>query len=879
MNKFLCKIGGLSKSVAKWVSKRLSWFNNRKIITKLLSGFFLITFILSSAGYIGISNIKYLLNKSEDMFNKLNTPAIYITRLNESFYRLQSIMIESVSSEKSGVLYVNDIKKEQNNIMNINEGLESTWMDNEKDIAKKYKESINTFLPLVDRFAELLQRGNKDDARWLLYQNNEFNTAFERVEKNIQKLTNSKVENGNTQLKINQQIGSKALVFMIAIILLAVIISIFIGMYISFIISKPIINLTCIAAKLAEGDSTVSPEIFANDEVGALSKAFSNMVKNIREQALTVEKVGNGESDIFIEPKSENDILSMGIQKVVNTFDDLMCEINYLLSESKKQNFNAIGDINKFQGRNKDIIEGINQTLEVVREKIFWYESILDSIPFPICVTDLGLNLTFINKPVEVSLSTTRKEVLGLNCNESNTILNRTGEVIERLKNNETQIYAEFHDSNFQIDSSYLYDLKGNKIGHVEVLQNITSRIKAQNYQRKEVEKLSKNLKLFAEGNLNLNLSVDDCDEYTIEEYNNFVEINNNLEVAIKSISNYINEVKNVLSKMSEGNLRLSIKSDYKGDFVEIKKSLNNIIDSLNSVIGDVNSSAIQVAAGAKMVSEGSTDLSQGASEQASSVEELTAAIAEVASQTKNNAVIANETNELTLKVKENAVQGNVYMEEMLKSMEEINESCQNISKIIKVIDEIAFQTNILALNASVEAARAGQQGRGFAVVAEEVRNLASRSAEAAKETSTLIENSLNIAKKGTLKAQQTYNELSIIVEGVEKASEFVSGIAQSSDEQANAIAQINRGIEQVSKVVQTNSATAEESSATSEQLSSQADRLKHTVGKFILKDEYQFDIDDESRPIQEIDEAEIQEIKSQNEIKIDLDDKDFGKY
>jgi len=260
--------------------------------------------------------------------------------------------------------------------------------------------------------------------------------------------------------------------------------------------------------------------------------------------------------------------------------------------------------------------------------------------------------------------------------------------------------------------------------------------------------------------------------------------------------------------------------------------------ENLNNALLNINAASQQVASGSKQVSDSSMALSQGATEQASSIEELTASIEEISAQTKHNAESAKEANTLAELTKENAEKGNGSMKEMLRAMDDIEDSSANIAKIIKTIDDIAFQTNILALNAAVEAARAGQYGKGFAVVAEEVRNLAAKSASASKETTVMIENSIKKVGAGTKIAQETSEALNSIVEEVDKVSRLVNEIAVASNEQSSGIAQINQGIMQVSSVVQANSATSEETAASSEELSGQAELLKEEVAKFKLKQE-----------------------------------------
>lgn len=307
----------------------------------------------------------------------------------------------------------------------------------------------------------------------------------------------------------------------------------------------------------------------------------------------------------------------------------------------------------------------------------------------------------------------------------------------------------------------------------------------------------------------------------------------------VTGLQGIIDDETYLLGEMAAGNF--NVKSTgahyYIGDFTPLLLSIQKIISSLNNVLYRINESAEQVASGSDQVSGGAQALSQGTTEQASSVEELAATITEISKQVKDNAENAASASQKSNAAGDEVGRSNQKMEELICAMDGIFLSSQEIGKVIKTIEDIAFQTNILALNAAVEAARAGAAGKGFAVVADEVRNLSGKSAEAAKSTTELIENSIQAVENGTHLADEMAGSLKLVVAGTKDIVGTVNKIAAASNEQAHSIMQVTLGIEQISAVVQTNSATAEQSAAASEELSGQAQILKGLVSRFTLSD------------------------------------------
>ena len=304
----------------------------------------------------------------------------------------------------------------------------------------------------------------------------------------------------------------------------------------------------------------------------------------------------------------------------------------------------------------------------------------------------------------------------------------------------------------------------------------------------------------------------------------------------IDELSAYTASIVSVLDEVSALNLDVEVAGAYGGEFVKIKESINRILDTLNGTIMEIRMYAEQFGAGAEQVSDGSGNIASGVSAQAVALDKLTTLIAMLTEKTRQNATSAETARGLSSAAKDSAEEGNLRMKEMLKSMEEINEASANITKILGVIDDIAFQTNILALNAAVEAARAGKYGKGFTVVADEVRNLARRCSDAAKESAGFIETSVARVKNGTGIANETAMALAKIVQKSSEIARIVEEIVATSNAQTGGIDTINLNLQQVSNAVQSNSSAAQESAGASAALSQQAMSLKESVSRFRLR-------------------------------------------
>jgi methyl-accepting chemotaxis protein len=683
----------------------------------------------------------------------------------------------------------------------------------------------------------------------------------------------------------------------IVILLIGIAISIIVSLIMSPAIYNPIKELTSTVNKISNGEINVYISTEGTDEIGNLSKALNNLINNIKEYEntfnLLAENIMNGKLndridykkykgfygkiignvgtmiDSLIDPvkdaeivlsamalndytkqmtkdykgsystlkqkinevrerllsaqdafvrvskgdtsrleelkkigrRSENDKLMPAIIHTMEIVFQLIEEVAKLTQNATEGNLDVRGDVTKFEGDYKYIIEGINNTLDTVIKPIDEVTIVLGKI----AINDYSQKITGEYEGDFKKLSDA--------VNDVHARLMSLMHALVDISNGETRQLEELEKIGKRSENDKILPAL---IGAMETIRSLVG----------ETAKLTA---AAIEGKLDVR---GDSEKFK-GLYREMIEgVNKMLDTIIKPIT----ESLKVMQEMSEGNLHIAVIGEYKGDYKKIKDNLNSVIESFNEVLHGINASAGQVATGSKQVSDSTQMLAQGSTEQASAIEEVTASLEQISAQTNQNAVNASKANELALDAKEDAIRGNSQMKDMVNAMNEINDSSSNISKIIKVIDEIAFQTNILSLNAAVEAARAGQYGKGFAVVAQEVRNLAARSASAAKETTSLIEDSIKKVEAGSNIANETAMALNKIVEVVSKATNLVGEIAIASNEQAAGIAQVNQAIMEVSQVVQANSTTSEENATSSEELSNQAEMLKELVSKFRLK-------------------------------------------
>ena len=467
----------------------------------------------------------------------------------------------------------------------------------------------------------------------------------------------------------------------------------------------------------------------------------------------------------------------------------------------------------------KDLTDINKQKREVAR-----LQSAVDGSTSNIMMCDADLNITFANPAVVNMLAARQSELRAVW--PSLDAHNLVGQCIDGFHRNPahqrallsdpsrlpTKAEITIGDVEFEVNATYVAGPDGEYMGNMVEWKDIT--------EEKDAERQIQNL-------------IDDAVEGQLDsridpsKFNGFTKglsegINNLMEAVVVPLK----EGKRVMVSLAEGDLTQSMQGEFKGEFAELRDAINASVTNLLNMVNDINEASGSISSGASEIATGNTDLSQRTEEQASSLEETASSMEEMTSTVRQNADNARTANTLASSAREQASKGGEVVSDAVSAMSEINQSSKKISDIIGVIDEIAFQTNLLALNAAVEAARAGEQGRGFAVVAGEVRNLAQRSAGAAKEIKSLINDSVEKVDEGSKLVDESGKTLEQIVEAVKKVSDIIAEIAAASQEQSSGIEEVNKAISQMDEMTQQNAALVEEAASASESMEEQAKNM-----------------------------------------------------
>ncbi|MDB2156704.1 MAG: methyl-accepting chemotaxis protein [Clostridium sp.] len=337
--------------------------------------------------------------------------------------------------------------------------------------------------------------------------------------------------------------------------------------------------------------------------------------------------------------------------------------------------------------------------------------------------------------------------------------------------------------------------------------------------------KMSKIAKRICDGHLDVEIQCESNDEIG--------ELAQSFSKMVIAIKSYISEISSILGDISNGNLNCSIEEEYKGNFIEIRKSLENIIRSLNDIFENIGQATIDVKANSEKAAEMAELLSNGSKNEKDAVRELCVSIDQINKQVNKNADNAIDTSTITNALAENIDNSNIMMDKVIKAMEDIEDCSNSITSIMNTINDIAERTNLLALNAAIEAARAGDLGSGFAVVADEVKSLASQSADAARETNNIVNESIKAVNNGKLLVYDTANTLNESLKNIKKTRELSEYITDSSKEQYESIAIVNERIKKITETINRTVEVAENSAISSEELKLQSSKLEMMINKF----------------------------------------------
>ncbi len=882
----------------------MQWMSNLKISTRLITAFMLMAAVIAVVGYIGLNNAAEIGKSSVKIYEVNLRPIALLVEVTEGFHRSRVYVRDAFLTNDPKDFDI--IKEKMHAIALKSDKINQEYMtlffnDEERKTFEEYKQNLMEYRKIRVEIVDLVKAGKREEALVLLKGTGA--QIAQKVDEAIAKLveidsTAAKAANEQSQVQI-----ANARVQMFGFIAAGFILAVGFGILMTRMISRPLQKMEESARSIANGDFSTLLASDAKDEIGMLTNSLGQVVQILNRFVSEQEKMANqhhnGGIISYRMPAEQfkgkyaemvtgiNDLVQAHIAvkmrvvdvisqyaignfavdmdrlpgekaKITQSIDDvkanlqaLNAEVLMLAEAAQKGNLSVRGDASKFQYTFREIVSGLNKTLDAIVVPLTMAATTIEGISkgnIPARITDnyhgdfnavknnLNMFIDTLNAFVAAQEEMARQHhEFGMISYQIPTTqfsgkyaqmaegMNDLVQAHIAVKMRVVDVISQYAIGNFTVDMDRL---PGEKAKITQSIDDVKASLQA---LHSEITTL---IRAAQQGNLKQRGDATKF-QYTFRE---MVEgFNTTLDVMLEPM----NEAVVVLQKMAEGNFATIMHGEYKGDSLTLKLALNETIQSVSQTLGQIMTVVHQVSIGAQQVATASNGLAQGAQNQAAALEQSSTAMLEISAQTKSNAVGAEQANLLAKESRHTAELGTVEMERLTTAMNAISDGSRSISKIIKVIDEIAFQTNLLALNAAVEAARAGRHGMGFAVVAEEVRNLAARSASAAKETAELIEGSIEKVQNGSVLVVKTAEILHQISENSVAVTQTIAEIATASKEQAFGVDQVNIGLNQISNGTQQGMANTETSAAAAEELSAQARELHALVNRFQLHTEY----------------------------------------
>ncbi len=671
----------------------MKWFYNLRVAAKLIVSFVFVALIAGIIGFVGISSLKSVHEKGIFLYEKNTVPLEIMGNISTNFQRQRANILEVIISTDAAFKedQLKRISERDSAIEKLILDYEKNHMDENAKIFDEFIKTLNSYKPLRDKALALAEQKKNDEA--IQFYRKEMEISRKNVQAAIEKISEMHVEEAKERSNQNTVTANSSVTLMTVLMIAGVVLAVLIGWLISKIISSPLKALTDASDMLAVGNINVNIKQKSTDEIGLLVSSFLKMTGNIKEQTSAAEKIAIGDTSVELKAKSEFDILTKSMIKVVDTVRGLVSESVALSKAAVEGKLSVRGNTEKFQGGYREIIAGVNTTLDAVVEPI----------------------------------------------NESSV----------------------------------------------------------------------------------------------------------------------------VLEKMASGDLTVRMLGDYKGDYAKIKNSINNLANSFNNALSEVCQAVQATASASTQISSSSEEMAAGAQEQSSQTAEVASAVEQMTKtiiETTKNSASASESakNAGTIakdggKVVNETIEGMNRIADVVKNsaviVQALGKSSNEIGEIVQVIDDIADQTNLLALNAAIEAARAGEQGRGFAVVADEVRKLAERTTKATKEIATMIRQiqkdtegavvSMNEGtaevEKGKVLADKAGHALKQIISGAEEVVDISTRVAAASEEQSSAAEQISRNIESISSVTNQSATGVQQIARAAEDLNRMTVNLQELIAQFKL--------------------------------------------